>query len=130
MSAGDGRSRTTSWQDPLVPARAGASRSGLETMRAVAAGELPGPPIAHTLGFELVEVHEGRVVFAMEPHEFHYNPLGGVHGGVAATLLDSAMGCAVATMRPPGGSYTTLELSVNFVRPITVETGVVLAEVE
>jgi uncharacterized protein (TIGR00369 family) len=102
--------------------------TGLETIRAIAAGDLPGAPIAELLGFEPVEVAEGRVVFAAEPEQRHYNPIGTVHGGLAATLLDSAMGCAVHTTLPAGVGYTTLELKVNFTRPITSETGRILCE--
>jgi uncharacterized protein (TIGR00369 family) len=102
--------------------------TGLEFLRAIGAGELPPAPIAELLGFAPVEVEEGRVVFAAVPEERHYNPIGTVHGGLAATLLDSAMGCAVHSTLPAGVGYTTLELKVNFVRPITTETGRILCE--
>jgi uncharacterized protein (TIGR00369 family) len=102
--------------------------TGLEMLRAIAAGELDGAPIAHLMGFEAVEAEEGRVVFACVPGPQHYNPIGSVHGGLAATLLDSAMGCAVHSTLPEGSGYTTLELKVNFTRPITVDTGRILCE--
>jgi uncharacterized protein (TIGR00369 family) len=102
--------------------------TGLEFLRAIGAGELPPAPIAELLGFAPVEVEEGRVVFAVVPGPEHYNPIGTVHGGLAATLLDSAMGCAVQSTLPAGVGYTTLELKVNFVRPITTETGRILCE--
>jgi uncharacterized protein (TIGR00369 family) len=102
--------------------------TGLEVIRALAAGDLPGAPIAKLLGFGPVEVEEGRVVFAAEPRDEHYNPIGTVHGGLAATLLDSAMGCAVHTTLPAGVGYTTLELKVNFTRPITRDTGRILCK--
>jgi uncharacterized protein (TIGR00369 family) len=102
--------------------------TGLEVLRAIAAGELPGAPIAELLGFEPIEAEEGRVVFAAVPEAKHYNPIGSVHGGLAATLLDSAMGCAVHSTLPAGVGYTTLELKVNFTRPITAETGRILCE--
>jgi uncharacterized protein (TIGR00369 family) len=102
--------------------------TGLEFLRAIAAGELPGAPIAELLGFAPVEAEEGRVVFAAVPDARHYNPIGTVHGGLAATLLDSAMGCAVHSTLPAGAGYTTLELKVNFTRPITTETGRILCE--
>jgi uncharacterized protein (TIGR00369 family) len=89
--------------------------------------ELPPAPIAELVGFDLVELGEGRASFAMDPAERHYNPLGTVHGGIAATLLDSAMGCAVHTTLGEGENYTTLELKVNFVRAITEATGRVVA---
>ncbi len=102
--------------------------TGLEVMQAIAAGELPGAPIAELLGFEPVDVEDGRVVFAAVPERRHENPLGTVHGGLAATLLDSAMGCAVHSTLPAGVAYTTLELKVNFTRPITADTGRILCE--
>jgi uncharacterized protein (TIGR00369 family) len=102
--------------------------NGLEFLRAIAAGEVPGAPIAELMGFEAVEAEEGRVVFAALPGPHHYNPIGAVHGGLAATLLDSAMGCAVHSTLPEGVGYTTLELKVNFTRPITSETGRILCE--
>jgi len=102
--------------------------SGLDYMRALIAGEVPAPPIAELMGFDLVEVDEGYALFRGEPGEQHLNPIGSVHGGFAATLLDSALGCAVHTTLPAGVGYSTLELSVNLVRGITPATGPVLAE--
>jgi uncharacterized protein (TIGR00369 family) len=102
--------------------------TGLEVLRAIAAGELPGAPIAELLGLEPIEAKEGRMVFAAVPEHRHYNPIGTVHGGLAATLLDSAMGCAVHSTLPAGVGYTTLELKVNFTRPITSDTGRILCE--
>ncbi len=121
------RERSITWQDPVAAAAGGRGLSGLEYMRAIATGAIPPPPIAVLLGFELVEVEEGRAVFAVTPQEFHYNPIGVVHGGLAATLLDSAMGCAVHSTLPAGTAYTTLEVKVNFARAITHETGRVLS---
>jgi uncharacterized protein (TIGR00369 family) len=109
--------------DPVEAARDLAQLDGLTAMRAVISGELPPPPIATLLGFDLVEVQEGRVVFAVEPGEQHYNPIGMVHGGLAATLIDSASGCAVHTTLPAGTGYTTTDVQVRFVRPITLDTG-------
>jgi uncharacterized protein (TIGR00369 family) len=80
------------------------------------------------MGMRFVEIEEGRAVFACEPAEYHYNPLGVVHGGLAATLLDSAMGCAVHSTLPVGVSYTTIEIKVNYLRALTSETGAVRAE--
>ena len=102
--------------------------SGQEFLEAISRGDLPPAPMATLLGIEPVEVSEGRAVFAGIPAEEHYNPMGSVHGGYAATILDSAMGCAVHTTLPAGSSYATLELSVNLVRPITADTGPVRAE--
>jgi len=89
--------------------------------------EIPHAPIAELVGMDLVDLGEGSATFALDPAERHYNPLGTVHGGIAATLLDSAMGCAVHTTLDEGERYTTLELKVNFVRAITEATGRVLA---
>jgi uncharacterized protein (TIGR00369 family) len=124
------RNLSISWEDPVEGAARAAGMSGLEALRAMMAGELPPPPIALLLGMGPVEVDAGRVIFAAEPDERHYNPIGLVHGGLAATLLDSAMGCAVQTTLPAGVGYTTLELKVNFTRPITRDTGRVLCRAE
>jgi uncharacterized protein (TIGR00369 family) len=109
--------------DPVEAARDLAQLDGLSALRAMIAGALPPPPIATLLGFELVEVDEGRAVFAADPGEEHYNPIGLVHGGLAATLIDSATGCAVHTTLPAGTGYTTTDVQVRFVRPITRDTG-------
>jgi len=99
-------------------------------MRALRDGSIPPPPIAVTMGFRPIEIEEGRVAFAGDPGEEHYNPIGVVHGGWASTLLDSALGCAVHTTFPQGAAYTTLTLEAKFVRPITRDTGRVRAEAE
>jgi uncharacterized protein (TIGR00369 family) len=100
-----------------------AHRSGLEILKAIGAGEMPPPPIMQTLGIDGVEVEDGRMVFCLDPQEFHYNPLGTVHGGVLATLLDSAAGCAVHTTLPAGVGYTSLDLTTKFLRPVTLKSG-------
>jgi len=117
------RERTFTWDDPLRGAHAARGMAGIDYLRAMMAGEFPPPPIANTLDFTLGEVEEGRAVFVCEPAEFHYNPIGMVHGGVAATLMDSAMGCAVHSRLPAGVGYTTLEMKVNLLRAITRDTG-------
>ena len=124
------RSRTLTWQDPLPTAAAGAELAGIDYMRAVAGAELPPPPIAVLMKIGPVEIEEGRVVFEGEPGEEHYNPIGVVHGGYAATVIDSAIGCAVHTTLPVGSAYSTLTLEVKFVRPITRDTGLVRCEAE
>lgn len=124
----DGRTLTISWEDPVETAARVASMPGLDALRAIAAGELAPPPIALLMGFAPVEVEEGRAVFTARPGEQHYNPIGLVHGGLAATLLDSVMGCAVQTTLASGEAYTTLELKVNYTRAMTRDTGRVLAE--
>ena len=122
------RTRTITWDDPAPALRAAQSMSGLEYLKAIQSGELPPPPIAELIGLTMVEASEGRVVFTAEPAEYHYNPLGTVHGGVAATLLDSAMGCVVQSCLPAGTGYTTLEIKVNYLRPLTCATGTVTCE--
>jgi 3-hydroxyacyl-CoA dehydrogenase len=111
---------------PTVGARY--ALSGLEYMRKMMAGELTPSGMAQLMDFKLVEVSEGRAVFAIEPNERHYNGLGIAHGGLAATLLDSALGCAINTMMPTGRIFTTLEMKINYVRPIRRETGEVRCE--
>ena len=117
------RERTYSWGDPSVSAEAARTSAGIEVLQAMARGELPAPPVIATLGFSLDVVEPGRVEFSFAPEEFHYNPIGSVHGGVYATLLDSATGCAVHSMLPAGVGYTSLDLTVMFLRAITVDTG-------
>jgi len=121
------RSLSVSWQDPRTLAEAGRTMSGIEFLRAMRDGRLPAPPIAELLGFRLVEVEPGHAVFEVLPAEQHYNPIGVVHGGLAMTLLDSAMGCAVQSHMPAGGGYTTLEAKTNLVRAITSKTGLLRA---
>lgn len=120
------REKTVTWSDPAILAEA-STTGGLAFMRAIASGELPPPPIASLMGFSIDEVDEGCAVFRAIPGEEHYNPIGMVHGGVAATLLDSCMGCAVHTLLPAGFGYTTLELSVNYIRAIRGDAGPILA---
>jgi uncharacterized protein (TIGR00369 family) len=117
------RERTHAWPDPTLTASAARDVDGLTFLRRLAAGEVPPAPIATTLGMTLDEVEEGRVVFGLEPAEFHFNPIGSVHGGVYATMLDSACGCAVHSTLPAGARYTSLDLTVKFLRGIGVGTG-------
>jgi uncharacterized protein (TIGR00369 family) len=129
MTTDDGtRTRTFHWSDPSALAVAARGLSGLDALRAILRGELPPPPIADLVGMRLVSVEPSSAVFEFEPAEYMYNPLGAVHGGILTVLLDSAMGCAFHTTLPPGISYTTLELKVNFVRPVVLESGTIRAE--
>ena len=114
--------------DPAAIAARGRELPGIEYVRQIFDGELPPPPISQLMGFRGVEFEHGRAVFEMTPGPEHYNPIGTVHGGIALTLLDSAMGCAVHTTLAAGVGYTTLEVKTNFVRPITAETGVIRCE--
>lgn len=120
--------RTYTYDARLITLADRAERSGLELMRAILAGELPMAAIADTLEFRLVEVEPERVVFAAVPQKPAYNMFGAMHGGWAATLLDSAMGCAVNTVVPRGFHYTTVDLTINYVRAVTEATGEVRVE--
>jgi uncharacterized protein (TIGR00369 family) len=121
------RTRTHAWADPVELAAAAMSRPGLEFMQAMARGDLPMPPISSLIGMEGVNAEEGEVVFSCTPAEWMYNPIGSVHGGIALTLLDSAMGCAVHTTCAAGTGYTSLEVKLNFVRGISAQTGLLHA---
>lgn len=121
------RTRTYSWVDPKVDMAALMAMSGLDQLRARMTGGAR-PPIADTLDFDLVELEQGRVLFTGRPAEYLYNPIGTVHGGYAATLLDSALGCAVHTTLKPGFAYTTVELKVNYVRALRADTGPIHCE--
>ena len=117
------RTRTATWDDPAIASREAMARPGLDFLRAMVAGELPRPPVSRLLGFDIAEVGEGHAVFEVEPAEHHYNPIGSVHGGVIATLLDSAMGCAIHSLLPAGTGYTTLDLHTTFVRGVRTGLG-------
>ncbi|MEJ2379347.1 MAG: PaaI family thioesterase [Pseudolabrys sp.] len=104
------------------------SCDGLDFLKGIVAGTLPQAPMAQTLGFLMVEAEPNRAVFEGLPDFKYYNPIGTVHGGFAATLLDSALGCAVFTTLHKGDAWTTLELKLNYVRPITKDTGPLRAE--
>jgi uncharacterized protein (TIGR00369 family) len=127
-AVGQARVRSFEWEDPAATAAAGMELSGLEVMRAIADGTLPPPPVAQLMGFSIVELGPGRAVFALEPAEWMYNPIGSVHGGIAATLLDSCMGCAVHTTLEARVAYTTADLQVRYIRAMSTATGRVLAE--
>ena len=117
------RTLTISWEDPHAAAQEGSKMDGLAYLKRMVEGKHPPAPMASLLGFRLAEVAEGYAVFTCTPGEQHYNPIGVVHGGLACTLLDSAMGCAVNSTLKLGTAYTTLELKINLVRPVTAETG-------
>lgn len=112
----------------VVPLETLLSMSGLDFLSGIIDGSLPPPPMAVTLGFRLAEAVQGRVVFEGVPEFRHYNPIGSVHGGFAATLLDSALGCSIFSTLAKGETWTTLELKLNFVRGLTKDTGPVRAE--
>ena len=101
--------------------------SGIEKLKGIAAGELAKPPMWELIGLSLVAVKDGEATFVCTPKQAHLNPWGVAHGGLAATLLDSAVGCSIQTLLPAGVSYTTLELKINYIRPMTPEMGEVRA---
>ena len=112
----------------VVPLELARMMDGITLFTELLAGRLPAPPICKALSFRLTEVEKGRVAFSYEPLFDHYNPLGSVHGGVAATLLDSVMGCCIHTTLKAGTGYTTVEIKINYVRAMTDKTGPVQAE--
>lgn len=113
------RTRTYAWDDPAISAAAAREQDGEAFLRAILDGSLPAVPIARTLDFRPVSVQPGTVVFEFTPAEFHYNPIGSVHGGMISTLCDSACGCAVQSLLPAGTYYTSLDLSVKFLRAVS-----------
>jgi uncharacterized protein (TIGR00369 family) len=122
------RTRTIEWADPRLIMNAASGRSGLEFLRAIVDGTIAQPPISPTLGFVLIGAEEKVARFRGEPAEYLYNPMGGVHGGWACTLLDSAMGSAVMTTVDRDTGYTTSQLSIHLTGAIDVATGPVLVE--
>jgi uncharacterized protein (TIGR00369 family) len=122
------RMRTVTWEDPRISARDTMSISGFDYLCSIRDGKIKPPPVAVLLGYKLSEVEIGRVVFELNPAEYHYNPLASVHGGIAATLLDSAMTAAILSTLRIGLTCSTLEIKVNFVRPINSRTGLVRGE--
>ena len=121
---------TVDEEEPNADTQARQALTGLEYMRQLMTGEREPSGMARLMNMRLVEVEEGRAVFAVEPDERHYNGLGIAHGGLAATLLDSALGCAINTVMPAGRVFTTLEMKINYVRPMRRETGEVRCEAE
>jgi uncharacterized protein (TIGR00369 family) len=117
------RRRTYDWEDQEATRSAVASMDGLSVLLAIGAGKLPVPPALRTLGIEPIDAAPGHVSFRLEPAEFHLNPFGLVHGGVLATLLDTAMGCAVHSLLPAATAYVTGDLNVRFLRPGLISTG-------
>lgn len=113
------RERTFQWENPLEGAKQALQMSGLDYLQAMGDGKIPFPPLLHTLDFKPTHLEKGKVIFSFQPQEFHYNPIGSVHGGVISAILDSAMGCTLHSILEAGTGYTTLELKVNFLKAIT-----------
>ena len=124
--AGIERSRSYEWSDPGEVAGAVLAMDGRAAIQAFV-DESVVPPIGRTLDFAITEVGEGTTEVRMVPQEFHFNPIGSVHGGIAATLLDTVTGCAVHSRLPQGTGYTTLSLTINYVRGMDIDTGEVRA---
>ena len=118
------RERTYTWEDPKVLTDAGRDLSGLDFLSKIGNGELPEAPAGATTGIVPVAVGDGWAEFAMEPAEWHFNPIGSVHGGMLAGLADSALGCAVHTKLPAGTGYTSLDLAIKFTRAANLDSGV------
>lgn len=121
------RSRTITWRDPMIGARAALEMTGLQYMQALLDGSVPPPPIIALMDMRPTAVEVGKVTFECEPNESHYNPIGSVHGGFVCTVLDSVCGCAVQTTLPRGQAYTSLEIKVNYLRPVSAASGVLTA---
>ena len=122
------RRRVVTWSDPKALAAAGRGLRGIDHLRAMMAGDLPPPPVMALLGITLGSVEEGVVRMQLQGAEYLYNPIGTVHGGILATILDSVMGCAVHSTLPLGRGYTTLEIKVNYLRAVTDRAGILTAE--
>jgi uncharacterized protein (TIGR00369 family) len=121
------RSKTVSWHDPLVTASRQTQLSGLDFLVAIRDGRFPPPPMARLMGFSLVQVEFGQAVFECTPDESSYNPIGVVHGGLVCTLADSAAGCAVQSTLEAGVAYTSIDINVTYLRPVTKDSGLIRA---
>ncbi len=121
------RSRTVTWEDPLVGAALAKTMSGLEYIQGLIDGSVPAPPIVNLMKMRPVSAEVGKVTFTCDPDESHYNPIGTVHGGLVCTLLDSVLGCAVQTTLPKGQGYTSLEIKISYLRPVLADTGMLTA---
>jgi uncharacterized protein (TIGR00369 family) len=124
---GEPRSKTVHWYDPMITAAAGRPLSGVDFLRAIRDGVIPPPPIAALFGMQIREVEVGRVIFECEPDESAYNPIGMVHGGLVCTLADTVAACAVQTTLDAGVGYTSIDLNVSYLRPVTTDSGVLRA---
>ena len=127
MTENPARTLTVTWEDPMIGAQQVKDMTGLEYLRAMIAGTIPPPPIVKLMNMTLVSADVGTATFTCDPHESHYNPIGTVHGGLVCTLLDSVAGCAVQTTLPQGQAYTSLEIKINYLRPVLATTGTLTA---
>ncbi|HEX2621147.1 MAG TPA: PaaI family thioesterase [Phototrophicaceae bacterium] len=122
------RTHTLEWDDPSITARAAPTMSGMEFLNAISKGELPAAPMAIVMNLRFIEITSGRILATAQPGEYLYNPIGVIHGGFTATLLDTVMACSIHSTLPAGSGYTTIEIKVNMVRPITLASGLLYAE--
>ncbi|MEO6115076.1 MAG: PaaI family thioesterase [Pseudolysinimonas sp.] len=118
-------SLTVTWNDPMPALALLQTMSGLDYLRGIKDRELPAPPIAMLLGMDITVVDDGQVVFTLDPHASHYNPLGVVHGGILCTALDTVAGCAVHSTLQPGWGYTSIDLNVSYLRGVTLDSGLI-----
>jgi uncharacterized protein (TIGR00369 family) len=124
------RSKTVTWQDPAANARDIARTSGLDYLAGIKDGRHPPPPVAMLLGYRIHDVREGFAAFRLDPQECHYNPFSSVHGGILSTLLDTTMTASVLTTLAPGRTCATVEIKVNFIRPVNVDSGTLTCKAE
>jgi len=122
------RKRTIFWDDPNVSARDAALISGLDYLKGIKDGRISPPPIAMLVGYKILKVDRGYTVYELDPNEYHYNPFATVHGGIISTLLDTTMTASVLSTLGKGVSCSTAEIKVNFIRPVTVDTGTLRCE--
>jgi len=123
------RKKTIIWADPEINKRdASASISGLAYLKAIKDGKISPPPIAMLVGYKIYKIENGYAVFELNPAEFHYNPFATVHGGILSTLLDTAMTASVLSTLQKGFSCTTIEIKVNFIKPVTTKTEILRCE--
>lgn len=121
------RETTVTWGDPAIGLKQLPHLDGIEFLQKIADGEIPGAPIGAHIGMELTEVEPGKVTFSCRPDESHYNPIGMVHGGLVCTLLDSVLGCAAHSTLPAGTGYTSIDINVSYLRPVTAASGPLVA---
>jgi uncharacterized protein (TIGR00369 family) len=121
------RSRTFTWDDPKPGAAAAQTMAGLDYLNAMFSGAMPAPPIMKLMNIQMISAEPGKILMQLPIGEYHYNPIGSIHGGVAATILDSVMGCAVHSTLPAGRVYSTLEIKINYLRPMSDALGTVTA---
>lgn len=125
--ARDPRETTIAWGDPTIGLKQMPHLDGIDFLQKIADGEIPGAPIGAHIGMELTEVERGKVTFTCRPDESHYNPIGTVHGGLVCTLLDSVLGCAAHSLLPAGMGYTSIDINVSYLRPVTADSGPLVA---